>query len=38
MEHIKGMVVDRCRLPEGYDVNKYTFFQGTPARCWRIMI
>jgi glyoxylase-like metal-dependent hydrolase (beta-lactamase superfamily II) len=32
MEQIKGMVVDRCRLPEGYDVNKYTFFQGTPAR------
>lgn len=32
MEQIKGMVVDRCDLPEGYDVNKYEFFQGTPTR------
>ncbi|WP_195200861.1 MBL fold metallo-hydrolase [Faecalispora jeddahensis] len=32
MEQIKGMVVDRCNLPEGYDVNKYEFFQGTPTR------
>lgn len=32
MEQIKSMVVDRCELPEGYDVNKYEFFQGTPAR------
>jgi glyoxylase-like metal-dependent hydrolase (beta-lactamase superfamily II) len=31
-EQIKGMVVDRCELPEGYDVNKYEFFQGTPTR------
>ena len=32
MEQIKDMVVDRCDLPEGYDVNKYEFFQGTPTR------
>ena len=32
MEQIKGMVVDRCDLPEGYDVNNYVFFQGNPAR------
>lgn len=32
MEQIKGMVVDRCDLPEGYDVNKYEFFQGKPTR------
>lgn len=32
MEQIKGMVVDRCELPEGYDVSKYEFFQGTPTR------
>jgi glyoxylase-like metal-dependent hydrolase (beta-lactamase superfamily II) len=32
MEQIKGMVVDRCELPEGYDVDSYEFFQGTPAR------
>lgn len=29
---VKGMVVDRCDLPEGYDVNTYELFQGTPAR------
>jgi len=32
LEQIKGMVVDRCELPEGYDVNKYEFFQGTPTK------
>ncbi|WP_300459464.1 MBL fold metallo-hydrolase [Desulfobacula sp.] len=32
MAQIKGMVVDRCDLPKGYDVNKYEFFQGKPAR------
>jgi len=32
MEQIKDMVIDRCELPEGYDVNKYEFFQGTPTR------
>jgi len=32
LEQIKGMVVDRCELPEGYDVNTYEFFQGTPTK------
>jgi len=32
MEQIKDMVVDRCDLPEGYDVNTYEFFQGKPAK------
>lgn len=32
LEQIKGMVIDRCDLPEGYDVGGYTFFQGTPTR------
>lgn len=32
IEQIKGMVVNRCDLPEGYDVNKYEFFQGKPTR------
>lgn len=32
LEQIKGMVVDRCDIPEGYDVNNYVFFQGTPAK------
>ena len=29
---IKDMVIDRCDLPEGYDVNEYKFFQGDPTR------
>lgn len=29
---IREMVIDRCQLPDGFDVNKYTFFQGTPTR------
>ncbi len=32
IEQIRGMVVDRCDLPEGYDVNSYEFFQGAPTR------
>ncbi|HNW45506.1 MAG TPA: MBL fold metallo-hydrolase [Elusimicrobiales bacterium] len=31
-EQIRAMVADRCDLPEGYDVEKYEFFQGRPAR------
>lgn len=31
-EQIRGMVIDRCKLPDGYDVSKYEFFQGTPTR------
>lgn len=32
MQTIRGMVVDRCELPQGYDVGTYGFFQGTPTR------
>jgi len=32
IEQIKEMVIDRCDLPEGYNVNTYEFFQGTPTR------
>jgi glyoxylase-like metal-dependent hydrolase (beta-lactamase superfamily II) len=32
MAQIREMVVDRCDLPEGYDVNQYDFFQGTPTK------
>lgn len=32
MEQIKEMVVDRCDLPDGFDINKYEFFQGEPTR------
>ncbi len=35
MEQIKSMVIDRCDLPEGYDVNRYEFFQGNPTRVMR---
>ncbi len=29
---VKEMVVDRCDLPEGFDIDKYEMFQGTPSR------
>ncbi len=32
LEMIKGYVVDRCELPDGYDVNTYQFFQGQPTK------
>lgn len=32
LETIKEMVVDRCALPEGFRIEDYVFFQGTPAR------
>jgi glyoxylase-like metal-dependent hydrolase (beta-lactamase superfamily II) len=31
IEQIQGMVLDRCDLPDGYDVTKYEFFQGQPT-------
>lgn len=31
-ETVRNMVVDRCDLPEGFDVRTYTMFQGTPTR------
>jgi glyoxylase-like metal-dependent hydrolase (beta-lactamase superfamily II) len=32
MEQIREMVIDRCDLPEEFDVNDYEFFQGTPTK------
>lgn len=32
---VQDMVVDRCDLPEGFDVGSYTVFQGTPTRVLR---
>lgn len=32
MDVIKNMVIDRCNLPENYNVNTYTFFQGNPTK------
>ncbi|AEV30527.1 Zn-dependent hydrolase, glyoxylase [Sphaerochaeta pleomorpha str. Grapes] len=32
LDQIKAMVIDRCDIPVGYDVNTYEFFQGTPTR------
>lgn len=31
-ETVRNMVVDRCDLPEGFDVSGYNMFQGMPAR------
>lgn len=35
METIREMVVDRCDLPEGFDVRDYRLFQGKPSRVLR---
>lgn len=32
LETVRKLVADRCDLPEGFDVNRYTLFQGTPKR------
>lgn len=32
---VRGMVVDRCDLPEGFDVRGYNMFHGIPARILR---
>ena len=32
IETIRTYVTDRCDLPEGFDINAYRFFQGTPAK------
>lgn len=32
IDQIKDMVVDRCDLPERFNVHEYTFFQGNPTR------
>lgn len=29
---VRSMVVDRCELPDGFDVNAYEIFQGRPTR------
>ena len=31
IEAIRKMIVDRCDLPENYDVEDYELFQGTPS-------
>lgn len=32
---VKNMVVDRCELPDGFDLNNYEIFQGNPSRLLR---
>lgn len=32
MEQIKAYVVEDCDLPDGFDVDKYEFFQGMPTK------
>lgn len=32
IEMVRRMVMDHCDLPDNYDMNTYTLFQGTPAR------
>lgn len=32
IEAVREMVLDRCDLPEGFEVNRYELFQGRPTR------
>ena len=32
IETIRDMVVDRCDLPNGFDISTYTLFQGMPTK------
>lgn len=32
MEQVKEFVVEDCDLPDGFDIDKYRFFQGTATR------
>lgn len=32
IETIQEMVIDRCDLPDGFDIHAYELFQGTPSR------
>lgn len=32
MEQVKEMVVDRCEVPNGFNVEEYKFFQGIPTK------
>ncbi len=32
IQTVRNMVIDRCDLPDGYDVNTYQMFQGTPTK------
>lgn len=34
-EQIKGFVTERCDLPDGFQIDDYVFFQGTPTRVLR---
>lgn len=36
-ETIKEMVVDRCDLPDGFDVNNYVFFRVCRQKFWMTM-
>lgn len=35
LDSVKKMVIDRCEIPKGYDVNTYSLFQGTPTMLLR---
>ncbi len=31
IEAVRNMIVDRCDLPDGFDINAYEIFQGSPS-------
>lgn len=32
IQTVRDMVIDRCDLPEGFDINTYVMFQGIPTK------
>lgn len=32
IQTVRDMVIDRCDLPKGFDINAYDMFQGTPTK------
>ena len=32
IQTVRGMVIERCDLPEGFNVGTYEIFQGTPTK------
>ena len=32
IQTVRDMLIDRCDLPDGFDVSEYEMFQGTPTK------
>lgn len=32
LDTVRAILADRCKLPDGFDINRYTIFQGKPGK------